>query len=127
MDPEKPKTTDGAKKKDDNGSSSFHAPPPQLPAPPSRASCVLCGKLNDHVQSTDTEGKPYVEYVACKMFADKKPRDRDRLLFRKRLCSKCLKPGVKYNSSHDCDTTYVCGQTYKNKGGGAKLLVLNTF
>ena len=118
LDTEKPKTTgDGTRKKEDDASSSFHAPPTQHPPPPSRASCLLCGKSEDHIQSTDQHGKPYVEYVACKMFVEKKARERDRLLFRKRFCGKCLKPGAKYNSTHDCDTQYICGQTYTNKQG----------
>ena len=82
-----------------------------------RSPCFLCGKTEDHIQSTDGSGKLYVEYVACSQFVEKKPKERDQWLFRKRLCGKCLKPGVRFNAKHDCDTQYVCGQKFTNKQG----------
>ena len=44
-----------------------------------------------------------------------KPRERDKILYKKRLCSKCLKPGIKWNAEHQCDKTFSCNQTYLNK------------
>ena len=104
----------GGKKPDSDGLPTYHAPPP---AKGKRATCFLCGKWEDHIQSVNKQGDPVVEYVACKMFVEKKARERDRILFRKRFCSKCLSPGVKYNDGHDCDTQYTCGQLYVNKQG----------
>ena len=80
-----------------------------------RAACYLCGKTDDHIQSTDKDGKHQVEYIACPQFVEKKPKERDQWLFKKRFCGKCLKPGVKFNAKHDCDTQYVCGQKFTNK------------
>ena len=93
-------------------------PGPIMPvAATKRITCFLCGKTDDHVQSTDSKGNPVVEYVACSMFVEKNPRDRDKLLFRKRFCCKCLKPGVRFNANHDCDTQFTCGQNFVNKNG----------
>ena len=82
-----------------------------------RAACYLCRKTDDHIQSTDKDGKYQVEYIACPQFVEKKPKERDQWLFKKRFCGKCLKPGVKFNAKHDCDTQYVCGQKFTNKQG----------
>ena len=76
------------------------------------AKCYICSKEEDHVVSYDSSKKPYVEYVACKDFVDKTPKQRDKLLFKKRFCSKCLKPGVKWNASHDCDKQFICNQKF---------------
>ena len=100
----------GKKPKEQGGGSSHHGKP-------DRSACCLCGKLDDHILSTDANGKSYVEYVACPIFVEKTPRDRDKLLFKKHLCCKCLKPGVKFNAKHDCDTTYICGQKFTNREG----------
>ena len=61
--------------------------------------CNIWGKDEDHVLSMNGE-KAYIDYVACKMFVDKSPRERDKLLYKKHLCSKCLKPGIKWNAEH---------------------------
>ena len=74
--------------------------------------CHICGKF-DHVQTIDTDNKKVIEYVACKEFVDKKPSERGKLIYKKRLCGRCLKPGVKYSSDHNCDSKYVCNQPYK--------------
>ncbi len=78
--------------------------------------CHICGKDQDHVLSFDPNNKPYVEYVACKVFVSKSPRDRDKLLFQKKLCGKCLKSGAKWNSDHSCSKGYLCNQTYVKNG-----------
>ena len=105
------------KKSDGNGAQTFHSPTPAPPPPPIKpVACLICGH-DDHIQSVDSQGKFYVEYVACKSFVDKTSKERDRLLFRKRLCTKCLKPGAKYNDTHDCDTQYICGQPFTNRQG----------
>ena len=77
-----------------------------------RCLCHICGKDQDHVLSTDLNNKPYVEYVACNVFVGKSPRERDKLLYRKRFCSKCLTPDVRWNADHPCSKDYVCNQTY---------------
>ena len=80
---------------------------------PSQPKCHICGKSDGHVQTTDSNNKKVIEYVACKEFVDKNPSERGKLLFKKRLCNKCLKPGVKFFSDHKCDTKYVCNQPFK--------------
>ena len=82
---------------------------------PEKCSCHICGKDTDHVQSLDSNKKPYIDYVACKTFVEKTPKDRDFLLFKKRLCNKCLKPGAKFGSKHNCDKQYTCGQKFLKK------------
>ena len=84
---------------------------------PQKCVCHICGKSEDHVTTLDAAGKPCIEYIACKKFVDLKTKDRDQLLFKKRLCSKCLTPGVKWNSDHDCDKKHSCSQMYDNKKG----------
>ena len=79
-----------------------------------------CGKDQDHVLSLDSNNKLYVEYVACKVFVEKTLRDRDKLLFWKKFCSKCLKPGVKWNSDHSCSKDYLCNQPYEIYGKEGK-------
>ena len=49
------------------------------------------------------------------MIVDKCPSERDKLLYKKQLCSKCLKPGVKWNAEHTCNKQYACNQTYVKK------------
>ena len=78
--------------------------------------CYICGNPSDHVRSFDGDGKPYIEYVACKQFVEMSPRERDKTLFKKRFCNKCLKPGVKWNSEHQCDKKYSCNQNYIKNG-----------
>ena len=36
------------------------------------------------------------------------------------LCVKCLKPGVKRDSNHECDDKYVCKKPFKNKFGKSR-------
>ena len=74
--------------------------------------CALCGKNQDHVISFRPDKNPYVEYIACKVFADKTPKERDNYLFKKHFCNKCLSPGVKFGSKHTCDTKYLCPQKF---------------
>ena len=45
--------------------------------------------------------------------------DRDKILFKKRLCGKCLLPGARFNSGHDCDDTYLCKQDFVKRTGEA--------
>ena len=84
-------------------------------APPSPCVCSICGKTDDHVLTLGKNGKQCIEYIACKKFVEMKTGERDKLLFRKRLCGKCLLPGVKFGSNHDCDETYLCLQDFVKK------------
>ena len=63
------------------------------------------------------DGKSHIEYISCKTFVEMKAKARDKLLFKKRLCSKCLKPGARYNSDHGCSEKYVCNHPFVNKKG----------
>ena len=87
-----------------------------------KCSCFICGKDENHVLSWDSNKKPFISYVACKSFVDKTNKERDQLLFKKRLCNKCLTPGAKFGSTHDCDQTYICGQKYLRKKDNTKQL-----
>ena len=78
--------------------------------------CHICGKGDDHVTIINEKGKPIIEYVACQKFVDLKPRERNQNLYKKRLCAKCLKPGVIWNSSHNCDKTFTCKQKFSKNG-----------
>ena len=82
--------------------------------------CFICDKKYDHVLSYDENKKPFVAYIACKVFAGKTCRERDKLLFKKKFCNKCLTPGVKYNADHVCNKNYVCNQTYVKDGKNFK-------
>ena len=73
--------------------------------------CHICGKLGNHVLSVDGKGKHCIQYVACKIFLSLKPRERSKLLYKKRLCCKCLTPGTKWDSDHFCNKSYTCNQT----------------
>ena len=78
--------------------------------------CHICGYVGDHVISIKEDGKPCIEYVACKRFVGLKPRERDQMLFKKRFCNKCIKPGVRWNSEHSCNKKYTWKQTYLKHG-----------
>ena len=82
--------------------------------------CYICGKDEDHVLSWDSNRKPYIDYVACKAFVEKSPHERNKIIFKKRMCTKCLKPGVKWNSEHQCDNQYICNQNYVHMGNERK-------
>ena len=41
---------------------------------------------------------------------------RNKILFKRGMCRKCLKPGLKWNSEHACDKQYICDQNYEYKG-----------
>lgn len=82
--------------------------------------CTICGKSDGHIKTVDQNNEPVIEYISCKFFVDLTTRERDQLLFKKRLCKKCLKPGVKWNSDHKCDQTYLCKQPYVTKSGENK-------
>ena len=58
-------------------------------------SCSICGKSEGHVVQVGADGKSRIEYISCKTFVEMKAKARDSILFKKRLCSKCLKPGAK--------------------------------
>ena len=89
--------------------------------PVPKCKCYICGKDEDHVLSKDSDNKPCVEYIACKDFVNMTTKERDNILFKKRLCSKCLKPGTKFNSDHTCDKQYACGQPFTNRQGEEKI------
>ena len=78
--------------------------------------CLICGKSKDHVISTDGKGKKHVEYVACKIFVEKTPHQRNKLLLKKRFCARCLNPGAIWNSDHECKDTFVCKQNFVKDG-----------
>ena len=101
----------GGKSGNDSKSNSFSSSYDPASSPPT-ATCSLCGKDQDHVISLRSDKSAYVEYIACKIFADKPPKERDNFLFKKRFCNKCLSPGVKFGSKHDCDTKFVCPQKF---------------
>ena len=83
---------------------------------PGQAICHLCDQSNDHVLSFDAKNVPFISYIACKTFAGMTCKDRDKLLFKKKFCNKCLSPGIKYDSKHDCDKQYLCNQPYTKNG-----------
>ena len=105
--------TDSEKKKQQSGGDGVHL---GVPTDQTQCPCSICGKSTDHILSHDGSGKPYVEYIACKCFVEKSCRDRSKLLFKKRLCNKCLKPGVKFNADHVCNKDYICGKTFVKDG-----------
>ena len=85
-------------------------------SPSVNPACFICDKRTDHVLSYDSNNICYVAYIACKKFVELGCKARDRLLFRKKFCNKCLKPGMKYNAPHDCDKQYACGQPFTKDG-----------
>ena len=85
--------------------------------PQKRSMCYICNENDNNVLSQDGEGKAHIDYIACKTFVDMKPRQQDKVLYKKRLCSKCLSPGVKWDADHSCNKTYSCNQHYANKRG----------
>ena len=78
--------------------------------------CHICGKLGSQVLSVDEKGKHSIQYVACKIFVGLKPRERSKLLHKKRLCCKCLMPGTKWDPDHFCNKSYTCNHTYIKNG-----------
>ena len=78
-----------------------------------KCKCYICGKQGDHVLSFDSEKNPLIEYMVCKIFTDMTAKDRNKLIFKKHYCAKCLKPGIKWNSDHVCDRQFICNQRYK--------------
>ena len=90
------------------------------PLPYEKCLFYICGKDEDHVLSCNLNKKPYTDYVACKAFVEKPPRERDKILFQKRMCSKCLKPGVRWNTEHACNKQYICNKNYIHKGKDCK-------
>ena len=78
---------------------------------------LICDKTVDHVISYDNDNNPFIEYIACKVFADMNCQQRDNLLFKRKFCNKCLSPGVKYGSNHVCDKQFACGQNFTHKNG----------
>ena len=48
------------------------------------------------------------------------PFDRMKTLKKKGFCTKCLVPGLKRNPAHDCDSQYVCQNTYTDRRGKVK-------
>ena len=67
--------------------------------------------------SQDGDRKAHIDYIACNTFVDMKHHQRDKVLYKKRLCSKCLSAGVKWDADHSCNKTYSCNQHYVNKRG----------
>ena len=46
--------------------------------------CHICGNSSDNIKTFGRDGKPFIEYVACKNFVKMKPCERDKILFKKR-------------------------------------------
>ena len=109
-------TDEKSKVKKPETSQSFIAGNAQTEHVAAAEKCYICGGIENHVLSVDGDGQSCIEYIACKKFVDLKSRDRDKLLYKRRLCSKCLKPGVKWNSNHFCSKQYTCNQTYEKEG-----------
>ena len=87
---------------------------------PAQPVCHICGKSDGHVFSKGTDGKAFIDYVACPTFSELTVKERHDSLFKKRLCNRCLKAGAKYNDRHDCDKKYVCNHDFVNKAGENK-------
>ena len=118
-DKDKPKDNSRQKQNDnDKSGSNTKANSYTSNNPPAAATvaCTLCGKDQDHVVSFRPDKTPYIEYIACKIFADKTPKERDNYLFKKHFCNKCLTPGVKFASKHNCDAKFVCPQKFMKNG-----------
>ena len=70
--------------------------------------CHICGDPSDHVKSFDGDGKPFIEYVACKKFVQMKEI---KFCLKKDFAIN-VKSGVKWNSEHQCEKRYLCNQNY---------------
>ena len=108
-----PKVNDSKKPDGDSGKSPKSFPAQPLPPPaPQGCKCLFCGSFRDHVISIDSNNQPYINYFACKKFVDMTCRERNKFLFSKKWCAKCLTPGVKHGSSNVCDDRFLCTQQY---------------
>ena len=119
-DPDEKGSKGNQKKRDSEGFNSDPKKPPVKPVPPVppvKPVCLICGKSEGHVVKVGPDGKSRIEYISCKMFIELAASARDKLLFKKRFCSKCLKPGAKWNSDHNCNKKYACNHPYVNKNG----------
>ena len=67
----------------------------------------ICCK-DDHVITTMKSGFKMVDYFSCAEFVNMEPAKRYLTLQKKGLCAKCLWPGAKFGSKHNCSDKYAC-------------------
>ena len=81
--------------------------PPTLVNSGVQCPCHICGKM-DHIVSTDQNGKQYIDYFSCPIFASMTCEKRRQELQKKGFCFQCLKPGQKHRDTHNCPKKYSC-------------------
>ena len=76
--------------------------------------CHICDKFG-HVVTTNSIGRPDVQYYACKKFVEMTPEDRRKILFNRKFCAQCLEPGVRFGEKHNCSKEFACPDSYHRK------------
>ena len=76
--------------------------------------CHICDKFG-HVVTTNSIGRPDVQYYACKKFVEMTPEDRRKILFNGKFCAQCLKPGVRFGEKHNCSKEFASPDSYHGK------------
>ena len=71
---------------------------------PDGLKCFICGK-NDHTMKSEFK---MVDYFSCAEFVNMEPAKRYLTVQKKGLYAKCLWPGAKFGSKHNCSDKYAC-------------------
>ena len=79
--------------------------------------CHICDEVANHVV-TERGNAKFIQYFACKVFVEKKCDQRLKILNDKKLCPKCLRPGIQKGHKGVCYKQYLCpdpSHTNQNK------------
>ena len=88
-----------------------------------RNKCFICDNY-DHITVPNSSGRSDVPYYVCKKFVEMTADDRRKLLYKKKLCARCLEPGMKFNETQECSKEYECPDNFhKNFKKGLHVLV----
>ena len=101
--------------------------PPEKPQTSKTLQCHLCDQ-SDHVCTKDHFGRLVIQYAACKMFADKSPKERFQMIKDKGLCYQCLAPGATVDhgkhKSGTCFSKFACKHPSHSKFTRSKHVLL---
>lgn len=74
--------------------------------------CFICGKSSNHITTNGPGKTRIIQYFACKIFTEKTPSERLRLLREKGYCIQCLYPGADSSKGKHkkgkCQKEFVC-------------------
>ena len=88
--------------------------------------CHICNKCG-HVVTTNSIGRPDVQYYECKKFVEMTSEDQKRILFNRIFYAQCVEAGMQFGEKYNCSREFVCPDNYhKTFQSGLHVLVCHS-